>query len=49
LIVVSDSSAILNLAAVGRLDLLRVLYSEIVIPPAVEFELSRKGVQKLPG
>jgi hypothetical protein len=44
LIVVSDTSPILNLAAVDKLHLLRELYSEIVIPPAVQAELSNNGV-----
>jgi predicted nucleic acid-binding protein len=45
LIVVSDTSPVLNLAAVNRLNLLRDLYVEIVIPPAVAQELERNGVQ----
>jgi uncharacterized protein len=44
LIVVSDTSPILNLAAVGKLDLLRDLYMEIVVPPAVQAELSKNGI-----
>jgi predicted nucleic acid-binding protein len=43
LIVVSDTSPILNLSAVGKLDLLRDLYGEIVVPPSVQGELSRNG------
>ena len=43
MIVVSDTSPVLNLAAVGRLDLLRQLYEELVIPPAVATELRRNG------
>lgn len=39
MLVVSDTSPILNLAAVGRADLLGSLYGEIVIPPAVHGEL----------
>jgi predicted nucleic acid-binding protein len=45
LIVVSDTSPILNLAAVSKLNLLRELYGEIVIPPAVQHELCRNGVE----
>jgi predicted nucleic acid-binding protein len=45
LIVVSDTSPILNLAAVDRLHLLRDLYVEIVVPPAVEQEIFRNGVR----
>ena len=44
MIVVSDTSPILNLSAIGRLDLLRNLYHELVIPPAVAIELQRNGV-----
>lgn len=44
MIVVSDTSPILNLSVVGQLDLLRQLYREVVIPPAVEAELRRNGV-----
>ena len=40
MIVVSDTPPILNLCAVGQLPLLRQLYVEIVIPPAVRQELS---------
>jgi predicted nucleic acid-binding protein len=45
LIVVSDTSPILNLAAVGKLHLLRDLYAEIVVPPSVQNELSRNAIQ----
>jgi len=45
LIVVSDTSPILNLAAVDKLHLLRDLYAEIVVPPAVQGELSRNAIQ----
>jgi predicted nucleic acid-binding protein len=44
LIVVSDTSPILNLAIVDRLPLLRQLYGEIIIPPAVSRELLRNGI-----
>ncbi len=44
MIVVSDTSPILNLFAIGRLDLLKSLYNELVIPPAVAVELQRNGV-----
>lgn len=39
MIVVSDTSPLLNLAAVGRADLLGALYGVIIIPPAVAAEL----------
>jgi uncharacterized protein len=45
LIVVSDASPYLNLSAIGRLSLLRELYVEVVIPPAVQTELLRNGVE----
>ena len=45
MIVVSDTSPILNLAAVDQLHLLRDLYAEIVVPPAVLRELFRNGIQ----
>lgn len=35
MIVVSNTSPISNLAAIGRLDLLQQLYGKILIPPAV--------------
>ena len=45
LIVVSDSSPILNLTVVGKLHLLRDIFSEIIVPPAVEQELAKKGIR----
>lgn len=39
MIVISDTSPIVNLAAVGQLELLRQLYSKIVIPQAVRHEI----------
>lgn len=41
MIVVSDTSPILNLARVRRLDLLPALYGQVLIPPAVHNELTR--------
>jgi predicted nucleic acid-binding protein len=38
-VVVSNTSPILNLACIGRLDLLRALYGQLLIPPAVFHEL----------
>jgi predicted nucleic acid-binding protein len=46
MIVVSDTSAIINLAIIGRLDLLHQLYSEIVIPAAVYQEIVVQGAGK---
>lgn len=39
MIVVSDTSPLLNLALIGHLDLLRALYEQIIVPPAVYHEL----------
>lgn len=39
MIVVSDTSPVLNLAAIGQLGLLRRLYGEVVIPQAVYHEI----------
>lgn len=43
MIVVSDTSAIINLAAVEQLDLLRQLYGKIAIPQAVYHEIAVVG------
>ena len=40
MIVVSDTSPILNLARIGRLELLASLYKQVLIPPAVFGELA---------
>lgn len=48
MIVVSDTSPILNLAAADKPHLLRDLYREIVVPPAVAKELQRNGIQLEP-
>jgi hypothetical protein len=39
MIVVSDTSPIINLAAIGQLDLLRKLYGNVIIPQAVYHEI----------
>lgn len=39
--VVSNTSPIINLAAIGQLDLLRALYDEVLIPDAVYREIAR--------
>lgn len=39
MIVVSDTSPILNLARIARLELLPALYHQVIIPPAVHGEL----------
>ena len=41
MIVVSDTSPVLNLARIGRLDLLALLYHQVLIPSAVYEELMR--------
>ena len=43
MIVVSNTSPITNLAAVGQLDLLRQLYERVIIPQAVYDELTVSG------
>ena len=42
MIVVSDTSPILNLRRIGRLELLVLLYGQVLIPPAVFAELTVK-------
>ncbi|MGH9941302.1 MAG: DUF3368 domain-containing protein [Pyrinomonadaceae bacterium] len=48
MIMVSDTSPLVNLAAIGRLSLLHQLYGKIVIPQAVYDEIVVAGVG-LPG
>jgi predicted nucleic acid-binding protein len=43
MIVISNTSPISNLAAIGHLELLQQLYSNIIIPPAVYQELIDSG------
>lgn len=43
MIAVVDSSSIILLAKIGRVDLLRELFDQVVIPPAVREELSAGG------
>jgi predicted nucleic acid-binding protein len=43
MIVVSNASPIVNLAAVGQLDLLRQLYGQVLIPQAVHKEIVIAG------
>jgi predicted nucleic acid-binding protein len=42
-IVVSNTSPIINLAAIGKLDLLKKCFGKIYIPPAVYNEITVKG------
>ena len=44
MLIVSDTSPILNLVAIERLELLKDLYGSIVIPPAVSAELHDNGI-----
>jgi uncharacterized protein len=48
MIVISDTSPITNLAAIGQLDLLRQIYGTIVIPLAVYREMAAAG-KTVPG
>lgn len=48
MIVVSDASPLIALAAVRHLDLLRQLYGEVLIPPAVHQEVTQ-GDRAAPG
>lgn len=45
--VVSDSSALINLARIGKLALLRDLYGEVYIPEAVWQEAVVRGRDRL--
>lgn len=44
MIIVSNTSPIINLAAIGRLELLQQLYGSIAIPQAVYHEIAVRGV-----
>lgn len=46
-VIVSDTSAITNLLAIGRIELLEDLFGRVLIPPAVAAEL-RVGHSQLP-
>jgi predicted nucleic acid-binding protein len=48
MIIVSDTSPITNLAAIGQLDLLQGLYTRIIIPVAVYDEMVNVG-KPVPG
>ena len=43
MIVVSDTSPIINLAGIGQLDLLHKLYGEVLVPIAVYEEIVLAG------
>ena len=41
--IVSNSTPLINFAAIGRLDILEALFTKLTIPPAVEHELLERG------
>ena len=43
MIIISDTSPIINLAAIDQVELLHALYEEIIVPPAVYDEITVKG------
>ena len=43
MIVVSNTSPIINLAAIGQLEILQNLYDHIRIPQAVYYEIAVRG------
>jgi len=43
--IVSNSTPLINFAAIGRLDILESLFTTLTIPPAVEHELLERGAQ----
>lgn len=43
--IVSNSTPLINFAAIGRLDILEALFTTLTIPPAVEYELLERGQQ----
>lgn len=48
MIVVSDTSPVLALAAIGQLDLLRLLFADVIMPEAVDHEIAHKNPAFLP-
>jgi len=42
-LVISDSSILIHLAAIGRLDLLQVFFQRVTVPPAVWREVVEQG------
>ena len=42
-LIVSDSSVLIHLGAVGRLMLLKSLYGRVIVPPAVDIEIIEQG------
>ena len=48
MIVVSDTSPVLALAAIAQLDLLRLLFVDVIMPEAVDREIAHKNRAFLP-
>lgn len=52
-LVISNAAPLIFLALIGQLELLQMLYGEVIIPKAVETEIlrggKRAGVKELPG
>lgn len=46
MIVIADTSVLLNLALVGQIQLLHSLFGQVVIPPAVQHEFMRLAATK---
>ncbi len=46
MIVVSNTSPIINFAVIGHLELLKDLYAKVIIPPAVYHEITIKGASQ---
>lgn len=46
MIVVSDTSVLIALCAIGKLDILRELYREVVVPTAVVAEITAGGLAR---
>jgi predicted nucleic acid-binding protein len=44
MIVISDTSPLINLAAIGHLELIPTLFEQIIIPPAVYHEIIEKAM-----
>lgn len=42
-LVISNATPIISLALIGQLELLQILYEQVIIPPAVETEILRGG------
>jgi predicted nucleic acid-binding protein len=47
MIIISDSSPLIALGRIGRLDILRVIFGSLILPDAVWKEVVEAGMQKL--